>query len=339
MTSKEIVYNTLSGKNKGRTARQLWYLPWAEMYHCEELTNIRTSFPSDILNIGAALKEKAATSGDPHEIGTYTDEWGCVYLNRHRGIIGEVKQPLVIGEEWEDADRVHIPEEWLSFDTDKVNGDIAKNVPDKFILSGHCPRPFERLQFIRGTENLYIDLMLQPAGFLAFKEKLHDFYCRLLKKWAQTDVDGLMIMDDWGSQSALLINPVIWEQLFAPMYRDYIEIAHKAGKKIFMHSDGYTLDIIPRLIDLGLDAINAQLFCMNIDDLKQYRGKITFWGEIDRQRLLPNGTPQDIRNAVKLVYDNLYDNGHCIAQCEFGPGANPANVYEVFHEWDVLTKK
>ena len=106
-----------------------------------------------------------------------------------------------------------------------------------------------------------------------------------------------------------------------------------------MHSDGNTLSIIPKLIDMGLDAINTQIFCIGVEKLKQFKGKITFWGEIDRQNLLPYASKEEIRIAVKKVYDNLYDNGYCIAQCEFGIGANPENVYEVFKTWEELTTK
>ena len=100
-----------------------------------------------------------------------------------------------------------------------------------------------------------------------------------------------------------------------------------------MHSDGHTLRIIPKLIDIGLDAMNAQIFCIGVENLRQYRGKMTFWGEIDRQHLLPKGTLEDIDNAVQSVYDNLWQDGGCIAQCEFGPGGNPENVYRVYEKW------
>jgi uroporphyrinogen decarboxylase len=63
-------------------------------------------------------------------------------------------------------------------------------------------------------------------------------------------------------------------------------------------------------------------------------GKITFWGEIDRQDILPNGSPDDIRNAVDLVYRKLYRNGGVIAQCEFGPAAKPENICNVFECWN-----
>ena len=103
-----------------------------------------------------------------------------------------------------------------------------------------------------------------------------------------------------------------------------------------MHSDGYTLDIYPRMIELGLDAFNTQIFCMGLDKLEQFKGKITFWGEIDRQHLLPEGTTQDIEKAVKEVYSRLWCDGGCIAQCEFGAGAKPENVYAVYQTWASL---
>lgn len=338
ITRRERVYNTLGGKNVGRTARNLWLLPWARDHYPKELAEIERDFPPDIEYVSAPLAAPPQCErGDPFAVGTYTDAWGCVFENVHKGIMGEVKDPLVQDEDWEDAERVHIPEEWLSFDVAKANAEIAGK-GDAFTLCGAVPRPFEQMQFIRGTENLYVDLMLRPTKFLDFFAQMHDFYCRLLKKWAQTDIDALNIMDDWGCQNSLLINPTLWRELFLPVYRDYADIAHAAGKKIFMHSDGYILDIIPDLIDIGIDALNSQIFCMGVDKLKQFRGKITFWGEMDRQHLLPNGTPAEIDRAVREVYTALYDGGYCIAQCEFGPGAKPENVYQVFESWMRLTQ-
>jgi hypothetical protein len=82
--------------------------------------------------------------------------------------------------------------------------------------------------------------------------------------------------------------------------------------------------------------MNAQLFCMGVENLRPFRGKITFWGEIDRQHLLPYGTLQQIDDAVQSVYDNLWQDGGCIAQCEFGPGGRPENVIRVYEKWNSL---
>ena len=336
MTSKELVIRTLEFRNTdGRVPRQLWTLPWATGRYPEMMDRLERDFEWDFSSPEARYALNTRAHGNPHELGEYVDEWGCTFKSIQAGVIGEVKAPQIRDEEWNDADKVNIPEELLSFEIGQVNEDCAKRA-DRFLMSPTIARPFEQLQFIRGTADLYMDLMDPPRKMLEFMERMHDFYCRLCEKWAQTDVDGISFMDDWGSQKDLLIAPELWEKYFMPMYQDYITIAHRHGKKAFMHSDGYTLRIVPKLIDLGLDAFNTQIFCMGVDKLRPFRGKITFWGEIDRQHLLPHGTREEIDRAVQSVYDGLWKDGGCIAQCEFGPSGNPENVYRVYEKWGEL---
>ncbi len=331
MTSRERVYQTLNFKNPERAPRQLWALPWAEFNLGAELKAIRAEYPDDIAHPPVVLAEPSRAIGDAYTVGQYTDDWGCVFENIQAGIIGEVRNPIV--KDWEaDRDKVHIPIEWLRFDAGLVNEFCAAT--DKFVLTGCCPRPFEQMQFIMGTANMYVELMDPSDAFLAFMKELHAFYCELAEKWmTETNVDALFFMDDWGSQNDLLISPELWCKYFKPLYRDYIEIAHRNGKKAFMHSDGNILKIYPHLIDLGLDAINSQIFCMGIEKLAPFAGKITFWGEMDRQHLLVNASPEEVAAAVEKVRTVLWKNGGCIAQCEFGPGAKPENVRQVFESW------
>jgi uroporphyrinogen-III decarboxylase len=202
------------------------------------------------------------------------------------------------------------------------------------VIAGNCPRPFERLQFLRTSENVYLDLGEQPPELFALIQQIHDFYLKEMEIWASTDVDALMFMDDWGAQRSLLISPRQWRKIFKPLYQEYVDLAHAHGKYIFMHSDGYTADILPDLAEIGLDAVNAQLFVMDIEGLgKKLRGTITFWGEIDRQHLLSFGSTEEIAQAVRRVKEALYADGGVIAQCEFGAGAKPENVYQVFKSW------
>ena len=333
-TSRQLVYQTLEFKNSSRVPQQLWQLPWADIYHHDKLAKIIEDFPDDICSVDPFLKETPKIVGDPFELGEHIDFWGAKFANIQRGVHGEVREPIILGDNWEIQDKVHIPYELLTIDKDKINEQCANT--DKFIMAGELPRPFEQMQFLRGTAELFMDLAMKSSGMIKFMKKMHDFYCRWVEVWAQTDVDGIMIMDDWGSQQNLLINPLTWVEFFKPMYKDYIDIAKKYGKKTFMHSDGNTIQIIPHLIELGLDAFNTQIFCVGVENLKQFRGKITFWGEIDRQHILVDYTQEQVAEAVKLVYDNLWDNGGCIAQCEFGAGANPDNVRTVFETWDKL---
>lgn len=332
MTSRELVRKTLEFDSPPRIPRQLWVLPWAKNHYPQELENIRQAYPDDLTSAPASLTEPPRETGNAYTKGFYTDPWGCVFENRQDGVIGEVKAPILKAEDWSDQEQIRFPREWLSVDTDAVNRFCRSS--DLFILGGCCPRPFERLQFLRGTEQLYIDLMLKPGGFMIFLKKLQNFYIELMELWSETEVDALMFMDDWGAQNSLLINPQIWREIFKPLYRTYAEIAHGKGKKLFMHSDGNILEIYPDLVEIGVDAVNSQLFCMGTDKLKPFAGKITFWGEIDRQHLLPYGTRTEIETAVDSVYNNLWDRGGCIAQCEFGIGARPENVESMYRRWN-----
>ena len=332
MTSRDLVLRTLNFQNaKNRVPRELWVLPWAEIHHPVELAEIQNAFEWDFGRPPLILEEQLVTKGDPFTVGEFVDEWGCVFTNVSQGIIGEVKTPIVGDADWDDAASVHIPDEYLTFDADVVNRFCSES--DRFILANCCPRPFERLQFIRGTADLYMDLLTRPPKMMEFIRRMHEHDCRLFEKWARTDVDGLMFMDDWGSQNALLIHPDLWVELFKPMYKDLIDIARAHGKKTFMHSDGNTLAIIPHLIELGLDALNTQIFCIGVEKLAQFKGRLTFWGEIDRQHLLPDGTQEEIDAAVDLVYNTLWQDGGCIAQCEFGPMGNPENVRRIYERW------
>ena len=335
MTSRSLVIQTLEFATPSRVPRHTWTVPWTAQTYPAELTALQERHPDDIIWSPAFLREPLRTDGDPYEVGVYTDEWGCVFTNQQRGIIGEVKEPLI--KTWDQIGGLCIPTERLSVDVRQVNAFCRST--DRYILAGTGPRPFEQAQFIRGTENVFLDLAEGEAGLIALLKQLHEFYLSELEIWVCTEVDGIFFQDDWGSQESMLISPSTWRRFFKPLYKDYIALAHRHGKKAFMHSDGNITAIYPDLIEIGLDAVNSQLFCMDIEELgRRFAGKITFWGEIDRQTLLPYGTRQEIRQAVTRVKNALYCHGGVIAQCDFGIGANPANVAQVFETWEELCK-
>jgi len=334
MTPRELVFRSLEFDGPARIPREMGLLPWATSRFAEQVRRIAERFPDDLTMSHYFCREPVPGSGDPYALGTYTDEWGCTFVNRQAGIIGEVKDPLVAS--WDDMAKVKEPVGALTVDTDKV-AEFCRQT-DKFVMAPCCPRPFERLQFLRGTENVMMDLALGSSELRRLLDRIHRFYLKEVELWCGTPVDGIVFMDDWGAQRSLLISPALWRAVFKPLYREYIDIAHAAGKKIFMHSDGWITDIIDDFIELGLDALNAQVFCMDLEELgARFRGRITFWGELDRQHLLPHGRREEIVEAVGRFNRCFCDRGGVIAKLEFGPGANPENVYAAFEAWDAFT--
>ena len=106
-----------------------------------------------------------------------------------------------------------------------------------------------------------------------------------------------------------------------------------------MHSDGCIADIYPDLIEIGVDAVNSQLFCMDIEEIgRRFQGRITFWGELDRQRILTSAEPEEVRAAVARVVQALYSvDGGVIAQFEFGAGTTMVNAETALQAWLDLT--
>lgn len=333
MTSRERVLKTLNFEAVDRAPRQLWALPGIPMYRNDEFMEVMNLFPSDFGGPAASYGVSKRATGTACVVGEYTDDWGSVWHVAEPGIVGEVKAPPL--EDWSALATYTPPYELLDeADFSHVNESCANS--DLFIVAGTHTRPFERLQFLRGTENIFMDLAYGAEEVTKLIKMIHDFSCREMEMWANTDVDAVSFMDDWGSQTSLLISPSMWREIIKPLYKDYCDILHAKGKYVFFHSDGYIEAIYPDLIELGVNALNSQLFCMDIEGLgEKYRGKITFWGEIDRQHILPLGTTDEVRAAVRRVRKAL-DNGcgGVIAECEWGIGAPKENIIAVFDEWN-----
>lgn len=329
--SRELVRQTLEFDNPSRLPRHLWTLPWAEERYPEMFRRIQDRFPDDIAWCPNLLTDPPETTGNFHGVGIYIDEWGNVFENLEEGIVGEVKQPVLVT--WDDVEKLRFPTGRLTVDVDQVNAFCRQT--DQFVITSAPIRPFETLQFLRGSENLFIDLALEPPELPPLLDRIHQFFVDEFHAWVQTDVDALFFQDDWGAQNNLLISPDTWRRLFKPLYKEYIEIAHSHGKYALMHSDGNIEKIYPDLVELGLDAINSQIFIMDTEALaEQFAGKITFWGELDRQQVMSYGTPEQVDQAVRQFKELFYRDGGVIAQGSFGVGVNPTNVEQLFKSWE-----
>jgi len=332
MTSRERVQAALRFSSPDRVPRDLWALPYISLFRRHELDAVLERFPVDF----GRPELTPGTGGDEMENlgkpGTYVDEWGSVWHVGEPGIIGEVKQPAL--DDWSKLATFQPPWETIrNRDVSRANASCAES--DKFMLSAVCARPFERLQFVRGSENVYVDLAYDTKELRTLLEMIHEFYLEDVSWWAKSDVDAVFLMDDWGTSHTLLISPEMWRAVFKPLYKDYCDIIHEAGKYVFFHSDGHIEAIYGDLIEVGVDALNSQLFCMDIEGLAaRYKGKITFWGELDRQRVMPFGTPDEVRESVLRVRRALDDGtGGVIAQFEWGKNDPRVNVEAAFEAW------
>lgn len=331
MTSKERVIRTLTFQDPDKIPVNFWCLPATRLKYGDAIDKLIAESEIDI--ISAPFNDPTE---DPRqfEIGIFKDAWGSVWNNHQAGIIGEVKEyPL---EDFSKIDTYENPKNILLSGKEgfKETREFIKKNPDKFILGGWI-NMFERMQFLRGTENLFMDTMIEPDEFFKLRDTVEDYYTTYLQLWLETDVDGITFADDWGSQRSLLISPESWRKLFKPLYKRMFDMAKKAGKFVFLHSDGYIYDLYDEFIEIGVDAINSQVWCMGVEKVaEKCNGRITNWGEICRQNILPSGSTEDVIDAVNKMKKHLFVNGGLIGQFEAGPDMPLENIKAGLQNWN-----
>lgn len=192
------------------------------------------------------------------------------------------------------------------------NLDRLREETDKYILVMIYGSHFEKANGARGIENFLADI----AGDYAFAK---DLCTRIIDKnmvmldniLTHDAIDGILLGSDWGSQRASLMRPEVWDDLIRPGEQREYDLVHSYGKDVWIHSCGCITDLVPRLVEMGVDVLNpVQPECMDIAQLKRDHGqKLTFWGGIGTQRILPYGTPDEVRAETRRVRDLMGEKG------------------------------
>ncbi len=202
-------------------------------------------------------------------------------------------------------------------------------------------------QLLRGFEQFMIDLIMQPEIAECILNNLSEAYIRRFEKYAEyvcPYVQIINVNDDLGTQNSLQISPEIYRKIVKPYHKKlYQFIKKKFSGYLFLHSDGSIYDIIPDLIEIGVDIINPVQFTaknMELEKLKKEFGKdISFWGGgCDTQQILPYAERNKVKEHVKKCLDILAPGGGFIF-CQvhnIQPDVPPENImamYEAVREF------
>jgi uroporphyrinogen decarboxylase len=331
-TSRDRVIQTLRHEPVDRAARDLWASPATELQRGDEWAEMLRRYPNDILRPEFRYPGGHRTRGSVSEVGQHTDAWGCVWQVNQRGEAPELKHSPLADSRQPASFRP--PANLL----DKANFASVNKAcagSSRFALAWTDVRPFDRLQWLRGPEAALSDLRSGARPIRDLLGALHEFYCREIALWVGTEVDGIVIQDDWGSDGGLLLPPQIFREVFKPLYRDYCREIHAHDKFAFFRSTGNLEAVMEDLIDIGFDAVHAHLFSMNVESLaERFRHRIVFWGGSDASKLLVQGTVDEVKAAVRRVRA-AFDFGRVgiIAQCLWDVRAPFHNIAAAMEQW------
>ena len=279
MNSREIVKRTISFQGAER-------LPY----------DLPAEYGSDFAGVGMTPSPDARPSQG-------IDEWGAIWENIGVCQLGEVKEfPL---KSWDSFDRLTIPDitephRWSLLEN------ARERAGDKFLLASGISI-YERVHFIRGLENTWIDIYENTSELCRLLDILVDMNIYAIHKFAQAGADGFIFCDDWGLQDRLMISPKVWRELWKPRYSKIYNTAHEAGLLTFLHSCGHITAILDDLIEIGLDVIHMdQQENMGLELLGNcFGGKLTFFSPVDIQQTMANGTLDEIRTYCRSMVTHL----------------------------------
>lgn len=180
--------------------------------------------------------------------------------------------------------------------------------PDMFRLFEIGFSLYERAWTLRGMENLLTDFLVNPGFVHDLLSAIADYNIAQLKEAMKYDIDAVNFGDDWGQQNGLIMGYDVWKEFIYPQLKRMYDAVHAEGKYVFIHSCGDVDELFDDLIDLGVNCFNPfQPEVMDVYSLmKKYRGRLTFHGGLSIQKVLPYGTPQEVRaESERLITEGL----------------------------------
>ncbi len=255
----------------------------------------------------------------------YADEWGVVWRPAPEGVTN-MGQPLGHNlTSWDLLDEIPWPDPHDSNRYANIEGQLA-NAGDKYVMVGCGFTFFERMHYLRGMPDLFVDLYENPKQVHELAERVLAFPVGIAEeigKRFRGRVHGFGMTDDWGSQEAAFTSLPMFREFFKPYYQRLYDAIHAAGMHAWMHSCGHVNDIVGEWIDCGLDVVNLQQPTnLGIVEMGwRYRGRICFESLCDIQMTLPWKDAEAIRAEAKLLIDHWATPQGGFVLSDYGDGA------------------
>ena len=286
------------------------------------------------------LKPPKNWTPPPSEPGTFIDLWGIKWRRADYpgGYYWEMCEHPLANATISDLDSYPWPDPddsgWFEGLAEEVR-DLYENTPYALMGDFGFKGFWEIGYFLRGLEQSLIDIIRNQEFWHAYMEKMLELNCTFAKKFLEITGPYLAVLrtaDDLATQNSLMMSPKTYRKMIKPYQRRLNEVIKQyTDATIFYHSCGNVTDLVGDLIEVGFEALNPVQVSAIPDPagLKaKYGNQLSFWGAIDTQHILPHGTPEDVREEVKLRIRQLGRGGGYIAAGvhNLNPDVPPENI-------------
>ncbi len=303
---------------KDRMRRALYHEP---IDHIPTQINYTNAFGKTMAaHFGVSLEQLPDFLGnhmvrvDIHHDGRLSDDgkvrfdwWGVGFDTQEEGYFAAIN-PLA---EAQDLDLYHWPDPQASDLLQDAQETIANRGKQYFIVPNLGFALFERAWSLRGFEQFLLDMASDPSYAGALLDRVTEIQLALIHRYLDIGVDGGYFGDDYGSQMNLLFSPRMWRTLIKPRLAGLFTPFKERGLPVIMHSDGQIQQILPDLLEIGLTTLNpVQPEVLDHAWLReQYGDRLSFYGGISTQTVLPFGTAGEVEATVSEVIHALAPEG------------------------------
>jgi uroporphyrinogen decarboxylase len=193
-----------------------------------------------------------------------------------------------------------MPDPTAIMELDGIPAFVAKN-RDRFIIGAIGFSLYERAWILRGIEPVLMDFVECPTFVEELFDRIVEFNLVITRRLCQFPIDAFHFGDDWGQQHGLIMGSATWRRLFKPRLRRLYGAVRAAGLPVSIHSCGDITEILPDLIEMGVNMITPlQAEAMDVAYLKREYGRdLAFWGGVSTQTTMPYGTPDEVRAEIR----------------------------------------
>jgi uroporphyrinogen decarboxylase len=240
-----------------------------------------------------------------HFMGEKRDlsEWGFCWERRDQ-TMGQPREPLI--REWADLDAFRPPDP----DDPARFAEVAptrERCGDRYYCASFVLSGFTLMSFLRGFSPLLADLHAERGKVEQLADVVFGFEEAVISRLTDRGFDGVSFYDDWGTQSGLIVSPSLWREFFKPRYRRQFDLAHSHGLDVYFHCCGAVAELVPDLIECGVDMLNlGQPNLFDIEELgRRFGGRVCFVMPVSYQTTSISGTREDIFRVVRSYGQHL----------------------------------
>jgi uroporphyrinogen decarboxylase len=179
-------------------------------------------------------------------------------------------------------------------------------------LFGHVWGVGETLQGLMGIENLLTCMATDREEMKRLLQRSAEWTADVVRRIIGMGVDVVQMSDDWGSTRALMFSPKDWWELIFPAEKTVVSAARGLHVPVALHSDGYIYDILPGIVDMGVNILHPLQASAGMDQRrvkKEFGDRLCLYGGLDVTYTLPRGTDEEIRAEVVEKMETLKPNG------------------------------